>query len=186
MKPRVPMITAAVAAMTLAISGCSDNHETVTPTGPSAIGDAAEAPATSRTTASPNTAGVQVNDETSGTGDNWQNTGLNRSYTYIEGVPGTPRHVRVRPTGRKGGQSYEFEVSWKPPNWGATDAHALKMEVVDGTNRQDHLNLADEHYTPSNRRRRYDVGDMFAAEGRFPYPSATTWAAAPPGTPAAS
>ena len=132
MKPRVPMITAAVAAMTLAISGCSDNHETVTPTGPSAIGDAAEAPATSRTTASPNTAGVQVNDETSGTGDNWQNTGLNRSYTYIEGVPGTPRHVRVRPTGRNRGQSYEFEVSWEPPNWGPNDAHEVKMEVVDG------------------------------------------------------
>ena len=168
MKPRVPMITAAVAAMTLAISGCSDNHETVTPTGPSAIGDAAEAPATSRTTASPNTAGVQVNDETSGTGDNWQNTGLNRSYTYIEGVPGTPRHVRVRPTGEKAGQSYEVEVSWEPPNWGATDAHDAEDGGRRRNNRQEHLN--QESGWTSSWKASNHVADngavLLAAEGR--------------------
>ena len=161
MKTRVPMVTAAIAAITLALGSCSDSHETLTPTGPSAIGDAAEAPATSRTTASPTTAGVQVNDETSGTGDNWQNTGLNRSYTYIEGVPGTPRHVRVRPTGEKGGGSYEVEVSWEPPNWGATDAHTLMMEVVDGTTVK-----ATATWITRPRITSPATGHVFAAEGR--------------------
>ena len=100
MKTKVPMIAGAIAAMTLTVSSCSDNHETLTPTGPSAISEAAEEPATSRTTGNP-TAGVQINDEIPRTGDNGQNTEGSRasSYTYIEGVPGTPRDVRVRPTG---------------------------------------------------------------------------------------
>ena len=135
MKTTVPMIAGAVAAMTLTVSSCSDNHEPLTPTGPSAISEAAERPATSRTTGYP-AAGVQANDEIAGTGDNWQNTGLNRSYTYIEGVPGTPQHVRVRPTGGTrevdGQTEYELELTWRPPNWGATDAHEVEMVVRRG------------------------------------------------------
>ena len=133
MKPRVPMITAAAAAITLALGSCSDDRESATPTGPSAITQAAEAPGIPRTT-EPATASPQLNGEITGTGNNWQDSGPNGTlnYTYIPGVPGTPQHVRVRPTGRNLGQSYEIEVSWEPPNWGPNDAHEVKMEVVDG------------------------------------------------------
>ena len=131
MKTKVSMIAGAIAAMTLTVSGCSDNHETLTPTGPSAISEAAEGPGTARTTGNP-TAGLQINDGLPRTGDNWRAL----SYTYIDGVPGNPRNVRVRPTGETivvgGVTSYELELTWKPPNWGATDAHEVYGEVRNG------------------------------------------------------
>ena len=136
MKTSVPMIAGAIAAMTLTVSGCSDDHETLTPTGPSAISEAAEGPATARTTGNP-TAGLQINDGLLRTGDNWEDSGLNRtsSYTYIDGVPGNPRNVRVRPTGETiefAQTHYELLMTWKPPNWGATDANLVYAEVRNG------------------------------------------------------
>ncbi len=127
--------TALVAATMILATSCNGD-ETSSPTAPSALGAAASygdnnlpRPDHAPPHDAPQTVDATSTEAMSDIG----RIGVS-AYTYVEGVPGPPRNVRVKPTGnRPVVNKHQLEVDWDPPTWGSATIDYSLISIRDNS-----------------------------------------------------